>query len=539
MIVYKFFCLPASAEDDNLIKAQLRHAAAYRRALVDIENRARILLRPVAKLADKEEQARLRAEIRQAQSAAVRAARGVASGGGLYWGTYLQVEEAVDQAQRTTKLFTDVRRFGAWDEGRVGVQIQSTRPLSVDNLVGGDDSRLRVGSQTYTLGASQGGYRAREDGALTKQGMPRPARLRELQLRVGSDEKRGPIWARFHLLMHRPFPPGVRITHAFITRRRYGSRFRYEACFVLDAASIAPAPQARAQVVGIDIGWRKRPNGMRIAYWVGSDGHQGELVVPTSVLERAPKTASLRGIRDRERDEEAAALVAWVATVPPGTWLDEVRAHMHLWKKMGRFFGFFRRWTKERLPGDEAAYERAATWLKHSDHLHDWSSFNQAKMERQIEGRVRELAVRLAKSYDVIGLEEPHVAKLVKKDEQDDLEQRRLQRLAAQRVQVVAPGRVRQLVSRFAAKYQATLVEVPAAFTTITCASCGHLRQVPDRAALELACEACGVQEDQDRTAARNIASAAVLAASSEASAKDKAVKKLGPRRTRKKAIAA
>jgi transposase len=104
---------------------------------------------------------------------------------------------------------------------------------------------------------------------------------------------------------------------------------------------------------------------------------------------------------------------------------------------------------------------------------------------------------------------------------------------------VVGPGEVRLALKRFALKYGAAIVEAPAAYTTRDCATCGHRRDdVEDWAPLEIGCSSCGVVEDQDRTAARNLvarASDPVRGADGEALAPSTKAPRLRSRHTRKR----
>jgi transposase len=130
-----------------------------------------------------------------------------------------------------------------------------------------------------------------------------------------------------------------------------------------------------------------------------------------------------------------------------------------------------------------------------------------ALIENRARAQIEKWAVDMCRAYGTVAIERFALPPLVRRDNNDDDEpERRLRRLNARRVQIVGPGTVRAALKRFAVKYGSRIVQVPAAYTTRTCAECGHRRDdVLDWSSLTIECSACGRTEDQDRTAARNL----------------------------------
>ena len=95
---------------------------------------------------------------------------------GVYWGTYLLVEAAVDAA---VKSKTDPA-FRRWDgRGRLGVQIQGGMPAGE---LFGDDTRAQIAPTADHRAGRRAGTR------------------RMLRLRVGSTPDRQPIWAEWPMV---------------------------------------------------------------------------------------------------------------------------------------------------------------------------------------------------------------------------------------------------------------------------------------------------------------------------------------------------
>lgn len=563
MMVYRYWVEPASAQDAMLLMRQLARAAAYRRELIDIENRARVMTRAILSL-PKDQRAPYYKLIAGRQRWATKFARDRARedrplplvsedgpgwkwhgehgrfGGrtrgadwdlGCAWGTCGVVDDAQDQSQRTTSIVKDLPTFVAHDEGVLAVQYQqhasllSWKPTSAASLVGGQSTLCRIGGELC--------------GKQLRSGREGAKRLRTVMFRIGSDGAR-PVWAHLYTLIHQPLPD-ARVAWVKLVCRRVALRYRWHLIVVVDQECRGRPDAARSAAVGIDIGWRKMPDGgIRVAYWHGTDGREGELVIPEHVHRRKGKSDSLQAIRDRERNEVGALWREWIDGIPSNHPL-RVAMHSKQRLRVGRYVTLARIWERHRMPGDEAMFQRVTGWLAHDRHLYAWQAHNVRRMRLEVESRIRDLAVQLARRYELVAVEDRGmVPELVKRDPSADEDERRQRHLNATRVVVVAPAFVRSQLERFAKKYGAVYREIDPANTTRRCASCGAIRTYRDPAVLMLQCDACGVLEDQDRTSARNIertASAQMrdeVERALEVGSSGACARKMRPRRTRR-----
>ncbi len=516
---YKYWAEPASATSNQLLERQLRLAGDYRHALVEIENRSRALQRalwawPMRDIpienrktwrADaggdvilkawsrSDEYKEWRDKFRTAGYAAVKEAYGIAGAAGLAWGTRLVVADAVEHARRTTDWVDDLRHTSCQ---RVAVQIQMTSSLSTEGLLAEGDTRLRLDKTPYALGPRIEGFRPRADGEVKNRGdNVRPRRLRELAIRVGSIG-RDPIWARLHVLMHRPLPPGADIKWAWAQRRMIAGRAKWEVVFSLVMAPPQIPAHPSTSTVAVDIGWRRRDAGIRIAYFVGTDGHEGELVIPVEVERRHGKSADLRSIRDNHRNHLAGYLAAWRDGRAASPVVERL-ASVASWIRTGHFVRLQHLWSENREDGDEHAYEKLREFLKKDRHLWAWEANNMVRMKLQIVGRITEWAHTLCKRYSTVVIEDFDLTALKEVETPD--------RIASRSIQKIGPAEIRVALKAASGTYRAELQLVPAANTTVICAACEKPREIADRKALVLTCLACGFAEDQDRTAARNL----------------------------------
>lgn len=544
-----------------------------------------------------------------AHGVAKRAARADATGRGLYWGTYHHAEEGASASFRSTPVHDDVATWHPQGVGCVAVHVQPARPLTPD------DDWVRIGPIV------------RHGSEIDRSGRVRPARHREVKIRVGTDAGRTPRWAVLHVLMHREVPDGAVVSWAVVKLRQVGSKSRWTLCVTVGGVPASgrstrgiPDVAARAaRGAGVDIGWRRVPGGVRVAYWWGSDGRSGEVVVPDRVLGADDEADRLRAIRDRNKNEIREVIQAWVRGIPvlteqevaernhaveldlirrcedfidehdllrhgatirreettlaqsvlvgagnaagvaiaagamvtavryraprirgdggigyefdafapvvtAGPWIIQETKSIHQWLRTSRFVRLIARWRVDRVPGDDEVFARVVAWLKQDRHLWDWEAAVRERRQRRVNEQIRLLAVRLAREYGRIGVEAPMVARLIRRPSRDAcracagtatrcdqcLREERTRRIAATRVARAAPARTREEIERFGRAYGATVVRVNPAYTTMDCAHCGHRREdVADWAALEIRCPACGVTEDQDLTAAKNLCRAA------------------------------
>ena len=640
--VLKFYCVPASARDNQLLCEQVKLGSMYRRDLAWIENRARELRRAIAdwpardvpiekrsewwksdvgRAASKawhesDECKRLKKSITDGQIQAATAARKKARRFDTAWGTCGLAAEAAEAARvalekefglidKETGQTTFVNTKFPSDEGRVGVQFQrdtdkideetgevipAKKPtIYADELIGGSHNFCRIGSARYSLLDRVDGFQpaaldasgAPIDSFGYKSKQPKGKRFHLLQIRVGTVDKRStaypfdldpdkgePIWAKLHVLLHqktkRPQTlPHERVKWVFVQRVRCALRYRWSVCFVIEDSVVQKPHEQPNDRVAVDLGWRQlfdesgTPAGIRLLYWMAtspldlndpSSPVEGQLVIPQHVVDRKPFSSQLESNRTKNREAMQAMLLAYLQSVSSATWLAKRTAQLASWKKPSKFVLLLNEWRKNRIAGDQAAFAALEAWNKQDAHLYLWSAPNITKMQRQIQGRVDQFAVQLARRYGIVIVENFKLPDVIeKKDLQEqDQDAQKLRKKNARRVNVVAPGRARAALKRFATKYNSHYIEEESAFTTVDCASCGHRREFDlknARAQLLLACDNCGVVEDQDRTAARNLLAGASAIARGEngwpleAKVSKASKKKVVLRRTRKRIV--
>lgn len=412
------------------------------------------------------------------KSAAVRKAR---SECGVYWGTYLQVEEA-----RRKDHKGEPPQFCRFEkEGKLAVQFQ--KGALVDDVTNGQDTRLRISF----------------DGNAITSSKKNP--WRSGQIRIGSDGAK-PIWATFHVRLSRPLPPGARLKWAWLVARRVGTTIKWSFQVVCSQESWPEKPdRAKKGLVGIDVGWRARSNGdLRIAAWVGDDGKRGEVIIPAWRLQKHRHARSLESIRKRLFNEAMAKLTAWMRTATLPEWFKEETATIDQWKSMNRLARLILHWRDQRFAGDETIYEALdggkLAWRLTDKHLMEWAAFERHQFQNWRKNHYRHVAKELGARYRTAHIESVDWQKIEELpdvlDESAEHERQRLKDYKRDASVSYFNDAVKMMV--------VNVDKVEAKHTTSTCYHCGGQCDW-DHIILHHTCEHCGKRWDQDFNAAENI----------------------------------
>jgi hypothetical protein len=402
---------------------------------------------------------------------------------GLYWGTYLHVEESAASFRRGAPP-----RFRGWDGGG-HLMAHAINGLSVADVFGGDGTLVRIDAP---LPPAEDGRKSRR---VHTQAWVRVASL-----------DREPVWARFPLVVHRFPPPDARVKRAHLIRRRVGTHYRWSLQLALARAAW---PGRRGQgVVGLDVGWRLRPSGeLRVAYWRDETGAEGELTLPADWLGEQTRTRRIRSVRDQDfnaaRDLVRDVIASWRAAGTLPAWMAEEAATLPQWRAPRRLARLVIAWRGKRFDGDAEAFAAAEAWRKRDRHLYEF----EAQLRDQLAGRRRDLyrrfAVDLAKRYGVATMEKMDLRDfhVLPPPEEPPAEAE----LRAH-VRDACLSDLRRCVEEAMAETR----WVPAAHTT-TLHRCGSM-ETWDRRSLFHVCSRCGEQYDQDAMAAENLLRAGLAA---------------------------
>jgi hypothetical protein len=488
--VYRYGLLKPHAESAHAVMGEIHAAHQHRNRLIEIERTRRIALAAlgeevrVAKDAleppppPDEKPAARKARLKKvrlspaeagafdAKKAAIQAAADAANKAAyaesaVHWPTKNIIRESVRQSKGV-----EPPRFVRWHEAthRLGMQIQLTRPLSAEDLLVKQDHRLAIVGE---------------------------GRHRVLRMEIG----RARTVVSWPLVFHRPLPAGAQVKAAAVCWRPTPTgrnEWSVNITLRLPDAPAVEGPDERAEMVGVDVGWRKRKDDkMRVAYWVGSDGREGKVLLPTAILERLKKAESLRSIRDKVADEAREGVLEELRRLAPS----ELIVNVHAWRAPGRY----RRLQAElRKLGIETPQLDA--WLRRDRHLHQYEYGTRVKALGHRLDLYRNVAADLKLFYKRVVVENFDKREVAKVKEAKGDPSKVMPR-PVRRARVHAATSL--LVQALKNVYGPNFVECPCAYTTMTCHACSHVE--PVGAQLLHTCSACGLTWDQDANAARNL----------------------------------
>ena len=440
---------------------------------------------------------------------------------GLYSSTYLAVETSM-KASRVG----GPPEFRRWD-GTGKLVVQCVGGMDVATLLGGED---RLGGFS-TLPSSL------TNNPTWAGNGPRSGRSAEFRFRACTLDGKGFCVTVPRIQVSRPIPEDARVKWMHLLRYRVGPRFCWKLQFVIERANGWPSKCTGAGTVAMDVGWRLLPAGMRVAYWVGEDGQEGELILPAADLERWRKFRAIRSIRDerfnRVRDFLADAIDA-------GKLPAEGMQHIRLWRACAKLASVVLRWRDARWASVEAKYADvlrvfpawyssvgthgeqidavlarggddplviAEAWRMHDKHLYQYMDDISIRASRWRDQVFRKFALEIAGQYSEICMEDWNVAKARELPEPEEDREG----LATFYANIASVGRLREIMEETMA-----VVPKPTEYSTQECHVCGELSGEPSPEKLIHACAYCGATWDQDANAAkvllRRIASGAVVA---------------------------
>jgi hypothetical protein len=302
---------------------------------------------------------------------------------GLYWCNYDEVVASYYKVARKKKV---ALRFHAWrGEGKVSVRYQTGLPVPEAFQ---SDTRLQIRPLT-------------QEELGTKYKNPKARHL--VSLRVGS-EKRAPVWFQLPVVLHRPLPDGGTIRSASVARNIVGGIPRYKLLVTVDDGIEVSPKRRTGQVCAVDLGWRRVPAGLRVAYWGDLEGGRGEVLLDNSVLFEFDKCRDLQSIIDKRFEE----VKAFLAGADGESWpAQEELATIAQWRSPGRLV----RWIRN---ANRAGFRHPEldAWVRKQMHLYTWVSNLREQAGKRRREIYRRFAAWLAQRYDTVLLEEFDLRKI-------------------------------------------------------------------------------------------------------------------------------
>lgn len=419
---------------------------------------------------------------------------------GLDWGTRWRVYQKMPHLMKSStppkfKSFRNVRRK------QVALQFQKRRRAGEkqDDYVRWRD--LFIENKLFWLERLD-----KNDGKTSNRARKRT--WYRAHMRIGKTDPQGEYdYISFDVILHDM--PGIHdemvVRSVTLQQSKVGPRERWHLMLTVDAPPVESVPKG---TVGIDVGFRRQPaqatkscdgrmgDELRIGHWAGSDGRDGELILPKWMLDKWASANHIRSLRDTAFDGIKAAIGEWLKSHKHEPLKEHVVAFSQ-WKSCNRMQSLVRVWRDNRVKGDESIFIQAEKWRKSDYRMasaegHLYESFTNARREFY-----RVLAANLAKRYRYVALE--------------DLDLRKFSVTPGTETEGGPGSTFRQQKNRaalstlrLALANRLEVVEVDPAGTSKTCSRCGAYKSdLGSDTVYE--CESCGATLDRDKNAAINI----------------------------------
>lgn len=327
-------------------------------------------------------------EINEERRKAIREARG---NSGVYWGTYLRIENAARKAA-SGKMDPRFQRYTG--EGCLSVQFQ--KGLDVEKVFSGN----RKASILPVSDAAWNG---------STRGERRKASRSTLEFCVFSDERK-PVFAELPVIVHRPLPEGGKVKWALLKRRRVADKWKWSVQFVVESPdkSCQRWPQKkRSGTATLEFSWKATAKGLLVCRLADDSGRKEELVLARrgkgTALGRLEHAHSIQGIRDRNLEEIKEKIKGWDGPAPE--WFREMTKHHTRWRSPAKLVALCRFWRDQRFDGDSGLFEAVESWIQQDRHLWQWERNEADGAIRQRREMYRCFAAKLAKRYACVVLE--------------------------------------------------------------------------------------------------------------------------------------
>ena len=324
------------------------------------------------------------------------------------------------------------------------------------------------------------------------------------------------MWLTLPVIFHRPLLPDANIRSVTVVRETLAGTARWK--LVITTRTVNEYKPASTVACGIDIGWRKMPDGsVRVAYLVDQAGRTEELVIAASDVEQFRKLDSLKGIMETNfnqvRDKLVTGFKQETAEIPE--ILQPFVQYMAKWKSPARLVKMMRVWAVNRFAGDEAMWNDVQFWYHGAEvkpdplcnghqHLYSYWIHLKDQLHRKRREQYRVFAASLGNRYGTVFLEDFDLRKVAATPEPEkDVEyddEARYQRTKG--ATSTLRSAIHNVCVRTGVIYDDTIDPKD---TTHECPECGAYMDFDAAVNLLCTCGSCGRVFDQDFVGAKNV----------------------------------
>jgi hypothetical protein len=365
---------------------------------------------------------------------------------GVFWGTYLQIEAAVESAARSLTP----PRFRRWTgDGAVSVQLQ--KGLVTSAMAECKDRRVRL-TPVATPVPGRGG---------------RP--LPRLMLRVGSDDKRHPVFAEWPIIFHRPLPEAGIVKWVKVVRRRVAAHGKWSVHFTIQTPPPIQPKELDGSILAINLRWARKPGSdeaertIVAADWC--DGkNSGEIHIDRAIIGMKRKADDILSIRVKNFDRIKEQFVAARVSLPLPEEHKERLLNLHAWRAAGKLAAHQIWWRAHRFDGDSEIFGKIEVWRVQDKHLWEWEANARRKALARRHDSYRVFAAQMSRSHQTLVIEKLNIANLAKIPKPEE-ERKHNESASSQRFDT-SPSELRSTLLNAFRREGARILEVPAGMSS-------------------------------------------------------------------------
>lgn len=393
---------------------------------------------------------------------------------GIFWGTYLTIEEARENDRKGAPP-----RFHPFEsEGRIAVQIQGGCDTAA--LFSGKSAHVQI--DPPAAGSGKNPYL-------------------NARIRIGSDQKKKPIWLPFVVKIHRSLPTDGRVKWIWLHAIRVATHLKWELQIVTTRDSWDDPGRCldEEKVVAIDVGWRKLATGIRVASWVDNQGKTGEVNIPQEQVDRMLKVRDIRSIRDKKFNDIKAFCVDELVKHQAPQWMIDRMAFLNKWRSQKRLASIAIFWRDNRFQGDTAFFGVIEAWRKQDKHLYEWERAQARGFLCWRDNFYKNVAAHMSRNYGKAIIEDVDWRIFAKLP--DHLSTKEIKEYIRWYNKIAAVSYLNTAIKEKMSK----LVRDPPEWTTQACNVCSTIDHFDAEKDLFHTCSKCGTKWDQDNNAAKNL----------------------------------
>ena len=409
---------------------------------------------------------------------------------GLWWGNYNAVVKAYERGRQMALRNGGQLQVKRYDgTGRLVNQIQGG--LTVADLFGATHSQVAVD--------------VLPDNAWTHPSRGERRRIQRTRLTatifVRSGERRTVTWP---MIMHRPIPQDCLIKEVVVTRRKVGPSWRWQVTFTCTRFVEMPSERtATSQIVAVDLGWRRLPEGIRVATVLRNDNAPADFIIlPAYILDGFALIENLQSERATMKNN----IVAWLKNLDWTTAPEALTVHLPAlqdarFTSAARIASLAIAWRSHQGWNPEGC-RRLERWRLDDKRLWLWEANQREKLLARRTDLYRRLSCEIVENADTVIINQLEIAKMSRLLSPEGKENP-LSKAARRNRTIAAPSDLKKWIEIQARKIGA---EVSIHETeNWACHSCGAITvpEKPDN--LQQTCAHCGITWDQDVNTCRVI----------------------------------